>query len=159
MTLQAFADDHQLRTVTDPGDHTTIVRGQLGHIFEYGDGLLGILIMPGDGHPKWWFSAKKSCLTAGMKLHLNGDREGSLLFDPSNFQEARLALRWAGIKSRRLLSPKQQAVLATHQFQRHSLRENTPLKGARKRRGAQDGVQGHVVAQRQLLQSSSSSIA
>jgi hypothetical protein len=39
-----------------------------------------------------------------MEVHQYGDREGSLLFDPSRAEHAKLAIQVAGVKRRRTMS-------------------------------------------------------
>ena len=48
-----------------------------------------------------------------MTLRQNGDSEGSLSFDPSNREQAKLAIKIAGARPKRVLSPEHKAKLLT----------------------------------------------
>ncbi len=102
--LLEFVSNHRLRTRRDD-DGTTICPGKQGHIFEWGEGRLGVVVMP--GKPSVWPRMRARLLAAGFTIAQNGDWEGAATFDPTNRIQAELAIRAAGIKRRRRSSPKQ----------------------------------------------------
>jgi hypothetical protein len=82
------------------------------HIFDYGDGVhFGLMYLPRTFRPSRWEGVRKQCLAAGMTLHQNGDSEGSLLFDPDNDAQAKLAISIVKPRVKRILSPERRAAL------------------------------------------------
>jgi hypothetical protein len=114
MNIIQFAGKHRLRISTDPADGTPVIRGRSGksHVFEHGDGVLGVVIMPETGTPHRWTAARKGFTVAGITITQNGDCEGAAIFDPENPEHVRLACRYADVRSRRKASPAQIASLA-----------------------------------------------
>jgi len=55
--------------------------------------------------------AKKKLVAAGFEIRQDGDCEGSALFDPHDREQVKLALKLAGIRTRRELSPEKKAIL------------------------------------------------
>jgi hypothetical protein len=104
--VQAFADNHRLKTRID-GDGTKIIPGRDGQIYEYDADVLAVMYRPkGDAwKPKTWGNARRACLALGFTLLQDGDSEGCLSFDPTNKAQAKLALKVAHIKTRRIPSP------------------------------------------------------
>ena len=51
--IQQFADEHRLRTRVDE-DRTKVIPGKLGHLFEYDDDLLGVMVMPDPPKRNYW---------------------------------------------------------------------------------------------------------
>jgi hypothetical protein len=114
----AFAKRSRLRTYRDT-DGTTIIRGHADcHLYEYGDGELALMILSDGEHVRRWAGIRKKCLAAGMTLRQNGDDEGALSFDPNNRQQARLAIKIAGARPKRQLSPEHRARLRAVGFQK-----------------------------------------
>ncbi len=105
--IHRFADRYRLKTRVCVEDGTTIVPGSVGHIYEYDNHLLGVMVMPDPPRKRYWGCVRAALLEAGFTLVLDGDGEGAAVFDPENEQQARLAIRVAGIKRRRRLSPEQ----------------------------------------------------
>jgi len=110
-TLEQFADNYRLKVRRDscgdaiiPGKPRNAARLEdRSHIFENGDGRLGVCLRcltPG----KWTY-AKQRLTKAGFEVLQDGDTEGTLLFDPSDRPQAKAAIREAGIKARRILTP------------------------------------------------------
>jgi hypothetical protein len=58
-----------------------------------------------------WSRVRRKCLAAGMTLRQNGDDEGAFSFDPSNRTQAALAIKLAGARPKRRLSPEHRAKL------------------------------------------------
>jgi hypothetical protein len=79
------------------------------HIYDYGDGRLGLCLML--DHGRKWSTAKRKAIAAGFILQQDGDREGCLLFDPANTEQSLLALKLAGIRRRRKQNSLRQTVL------------------------------------------------
>jgi hypothetical protein len=89
-------------------DGTKIIRGKFGHIYEYDYGVLGVIVMPDPPRKRYWGCVRTSLHEAKMTtLVQDGDGEGAALFDPENPNQARLAIRVAGIKRKRRLTPAQ----------------------------------------------------
>jgi hypothetical protein len=110
-TLKTFATKYRLKLRLDV-DETRIIFGRAGQIHQHDLGRLGVMYMPAKAKSaEMWNSRRKACIAVGMELHQDGDREGSLLFDPRNAAQAKLAIQVAGVKKRRLMSPAQKEVL------------------------------------------------
>ena len=109
----------------------SIIPGRQGQIYEYGDGELGAMFMPtptkddrwGKWCPRTWGNFKRAALAIGMTLRQNGDSEGCLSFDPANDAQARLAIKIAGVRPKRRVSPEEIARLVTVGFKasRHTV--------------------------------------
>jgi len=126
--ITAFAQQHRLHTFRDT-DGTTVIRGRDGcQLYEYSDSELGLLVSSetNDPRPRRWTAIRKKCLAVGMILRQNGDDEGALSFDPNNRQQSRLAIKIAGARPKRQLSPEHRAKLLAVGFQK---RVNPTLKG------------------------------
>jgi len=95
---------HRLKTKTD-ADGTVIAAGKRGQLFDNGDGRFAVMVQP--GRASIWPRTRKKLIEAGFEIAQNGDHEGTALFDPSNAEQARLAIRVAGIKRKRKSSAKQ----------------------------------------------------
>ena len=112
--LQSFAERHNLRIKLDscrdhiiPGKKTASdMPGRVeywNHIYDHGDGVtLGVCLMLAT--KMRWTYAKKKLTAAGFVLRQDGDTEGTLLFDPADAKQARLAIRIVGAKRRRELT-------------------------------------------------------
>ena len=126
--ITAFAKRNRLRACRD-ADGTTIIRGQAGcHLYEYDEGELGLLVLSEgqNSRPRRWAAIRKKCLAAGMTLRQNGDDEGALSFDSNNRQQSRLAIKIAGCRPKRQLSPEHRAKVLAVGFQK---RGSHTLKG------------------------------
>lgn len=104
LSFAGFAAEHRLKANCDV-DETTIVPGKHGQIFDYGDGRIAVMVQP--GRSSVWPRTRKKLIEAGFEIAQNGDHEGTALFDPANADQARLAIRVAGIKRKRKSSPSQ----------------------------------------------------
>jgi hypothetical protein len=127
-TICVFADHNRLPVFRD-ADGTTVIHGQAGcHLYEYDEGELGLLVLSEvqNPPPRRWAAIRKKCLAAGMILRQNGDDEGALSFDPNNRQQSRLAIKIAGARPKRQLSPEHRARLLAVAFQKRS---NPTLEG------------------------------
>jgi hypothetical protein len=103
MTIYEFATHYRLHVKRDPADGTLVILGRKGrsHLFEYGEGLLGVLVMPNAGTAHWWSAARAAFLSAAMHITQDCDGEGVATFDPENPEQVRLALKYADVKRRR----------------------------------------------------------
>lgn len=112
-SIRNFATRYLLNPTLDKQDLTEIISGRTGQIYDHGEGLLAVMFLPPKGRwmPRKWGNVRRACIEAGMTLLLDCDSEGSLSFDSENQDEAKLAIRVAGIKSRRRLSDEQRARL------------------------------------------------
>jgi hypothetical protein len=104
--VQRFAQTNRLKTKID-GDGTLIIPGKLGHIYQYDHWNLGVMVVPRTLRVKYWGVTRRKLLALGFAVVQYGDCEGAALFDPANAEQARAAIRVAGIKRKRQLSPAQ----------------------------------------------------
>lgn len=119
-TIDAFAIQYRLSPCRDT-DGTTIIQGRAGcHLYEYGDGELGLAVNSDrqKPRPRRWAEMRKKCIAAGMTLRQKGDDEGALSFNPNNREQARLAIKLAGVRPKRQLSPEHRAKLVSVGFQK-----------------------------------------
>lgn len=140
MTLVEFAEQYRVRTRQDECGET-IIPGKMwkvqpksnfagpnrlwqygNQIYEHGNGQFGLLLMfpvdngkeiGGSGKSAKWVNAQKKLIAAGFTIRQKGDAEGTALFNPEDKAQARFALKLAGIKTRRQLSPERRAALAS----------------------------------------------
>jgi hypothetical protein len=120
MKIETFAKQYQLNITRDPENGTTIIRGRKGksHLFEYDDGVLGVLVMSEAGTAHWWNAARAAFLRAGMQITQDCDGEGAATFDPENPEQVRLALKYAGVTRRRRVSEAQRRRLTQIGFKK-----------------------------------------
>ena len=119
--IHKFAQQNRLPTSRESDDRTTVIRGRAGcHLYEYSDSELGLMILSDtkDAHPRRWAGIRKKCLAAGMTLRQGGDDEGAFSFDPTNRQQARLAIKVTGVRLKRQISPERRANLVAVGFQK-----------------------------------------
>ena len=100
----AFAEKYRLRVRRDEcGD--PIVVGKLGELYQHDDGLVGLVLMsPNGDDPKLdntLRSRMRKALREGLELVQQGDYESSLLFNPQDHAQAKLAIRLVGVKPKR----------------------------------------------------------
>lgn len=108
--LEAFADRHRLKVRICAEDGTKIIPGRFGHLYEYSDELLGVIVIPNPPRMRYWGVTRLSLLSAGLRIVQDGDREGTATFDPHNLDQVKAAIRAAGVKRKRQLSPAQREV-------------------------------------------------
>jgi hypothetical protein len=132
MDIHEFAEQYHVRTRKDECGEA-VIQGKLWksqpklgrmyghHVLEYGDGRFGVLMMfhvnnrreiGGSGKSAKWTFARQKLIQAGFTIRQDGDAEGIGLFDPENKTQSRFALKIAGCRLRRKLSPEQAQVLA-----------------------------------------------
>jgi hypothetical protein len=132
MTIQEFARRNRLKTKSDKADDTNVIVGKTGLIYEYSlDGsLLAVMfITPATKPPRtyMWRKTSMACVRAGMTMRQKGDAEGVLSFDPENADQIRLALKLAGVKRKRKITPKQLARLARFGFKARKAAVGGPI--------------------------------
>ena len=106
VTINEFAQKHRLQLQRDGGDGTTIIPGRKGksHLFEYDGESLGVVVMPENSTAHWWNAAREAFLRAGMEILQDCDQEGTVIFDPENREQVRLAFKYAEAKRKRRVS-------------------------------------------------------
>ena len=112
MTVQTFADKYRLKTRIDE-DVTKIIPGRMGHIYEYDDQLMGVIVVPVPARKLHWGYARTALIAVGCNVVQDGDGEGAATFDPSNPAQVRAALKVARVKKRKMLTPEDAARRAT----------------------------------------------
>jgi hypothetical protein len=107
--VKHFADTYRVRARRDECGEL-ILPGRIGHVYEHGAGRFGVYL----SYPtkRAWSSAKRTLTATGFTIRQNGDMEGTVLFDPENEQQARLALTIARIRKRRVLTAEQRQRMA-----------------------------------------------
>ena len=114
MDIQQFATKHRLKTRIDD-DLTKIIPGKgFSHIYEYDDDLLGVMVMPKPPRRQYWGYTKSLLVRNGFTVVQDGDGEGAATFDPNHPYQAKLAIKAAEIKRRRILSPEDRERRAEH---------------------------------------------
>lgn len=101
-----FASTQRLKVRLD-ADGTLIVPGKFGRIYEYDHCSLGVMILPVPPRKNYWGVTRNKLRTLGFLIAQNGDREGSALFDSGNADQAKEAIRVAGVKRKWRISPEQ----------------------------------------------------
>ena len=135
MDLRSFAEDNRLR-VRRGEDNSQLIPGKVGHVWDYGDGLFGVTLL--DLTPKKWGFRRNACLAVGMRLQQDGHDEGTLLFDPVDEEQVKMALKVAKLKRKRQVSPESLERLRAMSA-RIQIRKNSPVEG---QSSAQDGRDG-----------------
>jgi len=104
--VQCFAQTNRLKTKIDT-DGALIIPGKLGHIYQYDENRLGVMVMPANSRVRYWNITRRRLAKLGFSIVQSGDCEGAAVFSPSHQEQARAAIRAAGIKRKRQLSPAQ----------------------------------------------------
>jgi hypothetical protein len=132
MELREFARQRSLPVNRSRQDDTDNIVGRLGEIYQYSDDELALMLCGGQTGTGYWARVRSKCLAAGMTLRQNGDDEGALSFDPTNKNQAALAIKVTGARPTRRLSAEHRAkLLAANQHTRFS-GEATVLNGGSK---------------------------
>lgn len=104
--LRSLAYRQRLKTRVD-SDGTLIIPGKLGHIYQHDKQHLAVLVMPLHPRTRYWSVTRRRLVRLGFKLTQNGDTEGAAVFNPGDSEQGRAAIKAAGIKRKRQLSPAQ----------------------------------------------------
>lgn len=119
MKFPEFAETNRLKVTRDEcGD--AIIAGKQGQLYPYTESEMGVMFMPpktktdsyGRWCPKVWGNFKRAAAAIGMVLTQDGDSEGCLSFDPLSKEQVKLAVKIAGVRVRKTLSPERKAALA-----------------------------------------------
>jgi len=100
MDISTFAEKHRLQYKRGT-DRTYIIPGKLGHIFDYGNGNFGVILLGDSDDSKLDNTLRARMRKAereGLEPFVVGDFEGVFLFDPADTQKARLAKKLVGAK-------------------------------------------------------------
>jgi hypothetical protein len=109
-SITAFATRLGLKVRVDE-DGTKIIPGRHGNIYQYDDDLFGVMVIPNPPRRRYWGCVRMTLLKIGCQLVQDGDGEGAAIFDPTNPKQIRAALRAAGIKRKRTISPERRQQL------------------------------------------------
>ncbi len=110
MEIKEFAERYRVKTRKDsceeaiiPGKPRNAARPEdRHHIYDHGNGKFGVcLLFTSVGK---YHNAQKRLVAAGFTQGQDGDSEGTFLFDPADKQQAKAAIREAGIRIRKELS-------------------------------------------------------
>ena len=107
--LRALAARHRLR-IHRGDDSEPEILGRAGAIYEHGPERLAVMVQVTT--PRRWNSRRRAMVKAGMVCLQDGDCEGCVAFNPLNAEHVTLAIRFARVKPRRVLSEAQALVLA-----------------------------------------------
>jgi hypothetical protein len=111
MELTDFAKQYSLQVKHSCQDDTDNIVGRFGEIYQYSGSELALMLCGGSIGTGHWARVRSKCLAAGMTLRQNGDDEGAVSFDPTNKKHAALAIKVAGARPKRRLSPEHKAKL------------------------------------------------
>jgi len=104
--LKDFSARERLKTRID-ADGTLIAPGKIGHIYEYDDHHLGVMVMPSTPRKNYWGVTRAKLLSLGCVVLQDGDFEGAAYFDPSNAEQSKAAIKAARVCRKRRLSSAQ----------------------------------------------------
>ena len=111
MELTDFAERHSLKVKRSNDDDADNIVGKYGEIYEYGDGTLGVMVMPDPPRRGLWVHSRKKFEALGMTITQNGDQEGAAVFDPADRQLAQAAIEALQARKKRKLSPERRVKL------------------------------------------------
>ena len=119
VSVKQFADKYRVKVQRDTCNDAVIFGKQFckdmldeyrSHVFDCEDGKhFGVCLM--FSSPKKWGHARRKLEAVKFTICQNGDTEGIGLFNPDNKQQAKLALKLAGVKTRRELPPERREAL------------------------------------------------
>lgn len=107
--LEKFVVEHNLMTKRDSCGEPLIVPGNprrsedISHIYQHDDTTLGLVLLYDT--PTLWNNAKKRLTGLGFMVHQDGETEGTLLFNPENATQVQAAIKTAGLRKHRRISP------------------------------------------------------
>jgi hypothetical protein len=129
LRLTDFAKQQSSQGKHSRQDDTDNIVGRIGEIYQYKDSELALMLCGGGATGSGrWARVRSKCLAAGMTLRQNGDDEGAVSFDPTNRKQTALAIKVAGARPKRRLSPEHKAkLLATNQQNRFSVQPTVLL--------------------------------
>lgn len=120
MNIREFASEYRLPIKLCTDDSTFIVPGNEGqsHIFEHGGALFGVMVMPETGRADRWQAARLAFLAAGMTIRQDGEAEGIATFTPDRPDHVYLAIRFARVRRRRMISEVERERLSEFAFKK-----------------------------------------
>jgi hypothetical protein len=103
--LRDFAQKHNVSRTAFSRDECgdLILQGKNAHIYTFSEIRLGICLEYDSA--KRWNGAKRAMQEAGFRMTQDAEREGCGLFDPTSREQVRLALKLAGVREKRKLTP------------------------------------------------------
>lgn len=104
--LAKFANINCLKMSRDK-DGTLIAPGKFGHVYQYDHHSLAVVVIPSITRKNYWGATRKRLAKLGFAITQDGDCEGAAIFDPNNREQAKDAIRAAGIVRKRRVSPEQ----------------------------------------------------
>ena len=115
--IEQFAERFKVKTRRDecgdtiiPGKQHKFADGQSSIFGGYDNGQLGVALLFGT-KTKWTY-ARRKLEEAGFFVRQLGETEGVLTFDPANAPQARLAIKTAGVRTKKNMAPPSAAQLA-----------------------------------------------
>jgi hypothetical protein len=114
MTVQEFAEQYRVRVRRDTCGEEIISGKRFckdmpdrleyrSHFYDHVNGRFGLCLLFATA-AKWTYAKRRLSTLMHFALKQEGDREGTLLFDPSDPKQARTAIREAKVKYRRVLT-------------------------------------------------------
>jgi len=76
-----------------------------------------------------WGAVRKTLQAAGFSLHQNGDAEGSLLFNPEDPEQSKLAISVMGARRKRRMTPEAREKAIAHLLSVRVVLENPAVEG------------------------------
>lgn len=126
--LKTKPTKYRLRVSTDKGDNTESIGGRFGNIYEYDSERLAMMYLSDSvGKAN---NRRRECEESGMEIVQDGDTEFAAASDPGDPKQAKLAIRVAGVKTKRVPSDAQLAVLA--KMNAHRIVPNVPAEGQKR---------------------------
>jgi hypothetical protein len=115
--IEQFAERFRVKTRRDecgdtiiPGKQHKFADGQSNIFAGFDNGHFGVALLFGT-KTKWTY-ARRKLEAAGFHIQQLGETEGVLTFDPANNQQARLAIKAAGVRTKKNMAPPSAAQLA-----------------------------------------------
>lgn len=108
--IKTFATRHRLKTVVDI-DGTTIIPGKHGQLYEVSGTRLGTMFLPTAYRPRKFAAVRRAAELAGLVARQVGDSEGCFEFNSNDKAQVKQAIKIAGVRPKRQLSPEHKAKL------------------------------------------------
>ena len=112
-SFENFALEHNLRIKRDSCGEPLIVPGNprrsedISHVYQHNDTDFGLVLLFDTN--VLWKNAKKRLLGIGFTLLQDGETEGVLVFSPTDPVQVAAAIKIAGLKKHRRISPEQRS--------------------------------------------------
>lgn len=130
MDIKDFAERYKVKLRKDecgdfitPGKQHRDADGQSDIFDGYDNGMLGVALLFGSARK--WGSVRRRLQSEGFTLRQEGDTEGIMTFDPTNGKQSRLAIKMAGVRTKRQMAePSPAQLLQRQKFA--TIRKNAP---------------------------------